>query len=604
MYRDWLPTFLTLLVVGGFPIPDRSLAIAQDGGRVFRAGAATNNITPPLGELIVGGWKPFPATHIHDELYARCLILDDGEMKVGIVLCDNVGIPREVFELAKNQVWEATGLPKSHLLMAATHTHSATTARGSSKMIEQSELNEYQKFLANRISDGVRRALTQLEPARIGWGSVDEPSEVFNRRWHVEDPELRSNPFGGTDQVRMNPPRGHPSLLRPAGPIDPQIAFLSVQSVDGRPIALLANYSLHYVGGVAAGEVSADYFGYFAEFIEEKLGAKDQVPPFVGILSNGTSGDINNIDFRQKNPGRAHYEKMQEVAEKVASQVQKAHQGLAFHDWVPLTAAETELRLRVRKPTPEMLEHFARVSAGTNDGTAGHIRERIYAKRIALLNDAPEEIKVPLQTVGIGDLGIAAIPFETFVGIGLELKDRSPFQQTFTIELANGSFGYLPTPQQHQLGGYETWLGTNFVEYEASTKIVKALLDLFEGLPKNRTKNMTKVFHHIGLPTPDRQPDEVYVEDTKVWVTDPADHPYRIEFLRYEEDSPVTGPIHGMPHVAYRVDDIAAALKGKEMLLEAFTPMPGLTVAFFEEDGAVIEYMQFEGDATEFDDLK
>ena len=181
MYRKVLPACLTFLVVVTFSISNWSLLIAQDAKRVFRAGAATSNITPPLGESIVGGWKPYPATQIHDELYARCLVLDDGKVKVGIVLCDNVGIPREVFEQAKNQVREATGLPSSHLLMAATHTHSATTARGSSKMIEQSGLREYQKFLANRISDGVRRALAQLEPARIGLGSVDEPSEVFNR---------------------------------------------------------------------------------------------------------------------------------------------------------------------------------------------------------------------------------------------------------------------------------------------------------------------------------------------------------------------------------------------------------------------------------------
>lgn len=121
--------------------------------------------------------------------------------------------------------------------------------------------------------------------------------------------------------------------------------------------------------------------------------------------------------------------------------------------------------------------------------------------------------------------------------------------------------------------------------------------------PANRDGRMFRAFHHIGIPTEDPQPDETYVAETKVWVTDPADHPYRVEFLRYEKDSPVTGPLREKPHVAYRVDDLAAALKGKELLLEPFTPMPGLSVAFFEEDGVVIEYMQFEGDATEFDDL-
>ena len=122
--------------------------------------------------------------------------------------------------------------------------------------------------------------------------------------------------------------------------------------------------------------------------------------------------------------------------------------------------------------------------------------------------------------------------------------------------------------------------------------------------PSIAAGTMFRAFHHIGLPTEDPQADEAYVEETKVWVTDPADHPCRVEFLRYEEDSPVTGPLREKPHVAYRVEELKTALEGKELLLEPFIPMPGLSVAFFEEDGVVIEYMQFEGGATEFDDLK
>ncbi len=486
-----LTRFLTLFAGFIVVMDSASGVLAEDAKPDFRAGTAASNITPPLGELIVGGWKPIPATHIHDELYARCLVLDDGTVKLAIVLCDNVGIPREVFDLAKEQIQLTTGLPKTHLLMASTHTHSATTARGPSKVIQEKELTEYQKFLAYRISDGVRRALNQLEPARIGWGNVNEPSEVFNRRWFVNAAALLTNPFGGVDRVRMNPPRGSTALDHPAGPTDPEISFVSVQSLDGRPIALLANYSLHYVGGVRSGDVSADYFGYFAKFIEKKLGATDQTPPFVGILSNGTSGDVNNINFIQKSTRRyQRYEKMQEVAEKVASRVHEAHQQLKFHDWVALGAAETQLPLTVRKPTAEMLNYFEQLTLAENDRSqTRHVREQIYAERIAKLKDAPDEIRIPLQAMRIGDLGIAAIPFETFAETGLELKDRSPFGQTFTIELANGSFGYLPTPAQHRLGGYETWLGTNYVEKEASMKIVTAIRGLFQTLRQNGTKN-------------------------------------------------------------------------------------------------------------------
>ncbi|NUQ86017.1 MAG: hypothetical protein HUU11_15000, partial [Anaerolineales bacterium] len=94
--------------------------------------------------------------------------------------------------------------------------------------------------------------------------------------------------------------------------------------------------------------------------------------------------------------------------------------------------------------------------------------------------DWPETLSIILQTFRIGELGLAASPFEVFTETGLELKAKSPFRPTFTIELANGGYGYLPTPEQHELGGYETWLGTNRVEREASRKIVRTLLGLFE----------------------------------------------------------------------------------------------------------------------------
>lgn len=460
------------------------LATAEDAKPVFQAGAATSNITPPLGELIVGGWRPIPATNIHDELHARCIVLDDGQTQLAIVLCDNVGIPVEVYDLAKEQVQDATGIPPENVLTAATHTHSATTARGPLKTFAETELTDYQKFVAHRISDGIRRALAQLKPARIGWGSVDEPSELFNRRWFVNDAGLLRNPFGGLDRVRMNPPRGSSKLVRPAGPTDPEIYFVSLQDTDGHPIALLANYSLHYVGGVRSGEVSADYFGYFAKFIAEKLGATEQSPPFVGILSNGTSGDVNNINFPEKSTKRyQRYEKMQEVAEKVASRVFEVNQNIEFHDWVPLAAKGTELTLKTRQPTPEMIEHFAEYDTDADgDPTRRRSREEIYAERIAKIQKAPKQLDIQLQTLRIGDLGIAAIPFEVFTETGLELKDLSPFGDTFTIELANGSYGYLPTPEQHRLGGYETWLGSNYVEKEATTKIVARLIDMFKSL--------------------------------------------------------------------------------------------------------------------------
>jgi hypothetical protein len=126
-----------------------------------------------------------------------------------------------------------------------------------------------------------------------------------------------------------------------------------------------------------------------------------------------------------------------------------------------------------------MLDYAQKVLTKPESETPVHRLEKTYAERTIQMDKWPENIDVIMQTFRIGDLGIAAIPFEVFTEIGLEIKAKSPFKPSFTIELANGSYGYLPTPEQHQLGGYETWMGTNKVEKEASQKIVTEILKLF-----------------------------------------------------------------------------------------------------------------------------
>lgn len=101
-----------------------------------------------------------------------------------------------------------------------------------------------------------------------------------------------------------------------------------------------------------------------------------------------------------------------------------------------------------------------------------------------------------------------------------------------------------------------------------------------------------RAFDHVGIPTEEKQPGEMYVAATKVWVTDPARHPHRIEYLRFEADSPVQGPVREMPHVAFRVDDLEAAMQGAQILLGPFQPTDTLRVVFVLRDGAVFEFMQ------------
>jgi len=447
----------------------------------FRAGVATSNITPWLGDGLVGNFgTPPPAKHVHDELHARCFVLDDGNTRIAIVINDNIYISREVLDEAKRQISEATGLPPEQMLMSGTHTHSSVSARWKNPLQPEKEFTEYQQFVAHRIADGVRCAINNLQPAKIAWGTVDLPGQVFCRRWLMKPGTELFNPFGEPDLAKMNP-GNRPDLLKPASPVDPQIGFFALETAEGRPMGLLANYSLHYVGGTGPNHISADYFAMFADRIQELLGADRLDPPFVAAMSNGTSGNINNNDYSVPREKRKPYEQMRLVADQCAQAVFQQYKGLVWHDWVPLGMRQRELELGVRKPTPAQLEHARKILAEpARPDKFPH--ERNYAERAIQQLESPETVRVVLQAVRIGDLGISAIPFEVFSDIGLELKARNPFKPSFTIELANGGYGYLPAPEQHKQGGYETWLGTNKVEIQASVKIVDALLEMFAEL--------------------------------------------------------------------------------------------------------------------------
>jgi len=104
-----------------------------------------------------------------------------------------------------------------------------------------------------------------------------------------------------------------------------------------------------------------------------------------------------------------------------------------------------------------------------------------------------------------------------------------------------------------------------------------------------------RIFDHVGVPTSIRQAAEMWVEETRVWVTNPAEHPHRIEYLRFEPDSPVTGSVRDLPHMAFRVDRLEPEIGEGEILLGPFRPTDELRVVFVLKDGAVFEFMEYCG---------
>lgn len=459
--------------------------ISPSEGGELRAGAFAMDVTPLKFPISMNGnMQDAPAKRAADPLHARCLVLDDAKTRVAFVVVDNCLIRRELMDDAKQRANKLTGIPTDRILISSTHAHSCPTVTGA---FQSEPIVEYVEFLTERIAAGIKQANDNLAPARVAWGVGRDETQVFNRRWLLKEPSNESNPFGLIDQARMNPGYNNPKVTKSIGPVDPEVSFLSVQSPDGQPRAFLANYSLHYVGGTG-GDLSADYFGAFAERIGQLLKAEASgKTPFVGLMSNGTSGDVNNVNFALTMPPKYEpFEKLKLVANSVATAALAAHEKAEYRSTTSIAMRETEIELKVRKPSADDI-----AAAKARLEKAGPFPYKtmpdIYARETLLLAEYPDTVKLKLQAIRIGELGIVAIPAEVFTEIGLEIKRRSPLKPTFTISLANGWNGYLPTPQQHELAGYETWRArSSYLEVGASPKIVETVLKLLNEVAAER----------------------------------------------------------------------------------------------------------------------
>ena len=450
--------------------------------KMLRAGAFAIDITPEqLPVLVNGGMTTRSADKIVDRLHARCLVLDDGTNQIAIVVVDSCMLPRSLLDEAKEIAAKATGIPTNRMLISATHTHSAPSAMGA---LGTDADEAYVKFLPDRIARGIALAQKNLEPARIGWASEREPKNIYCRHWLMKEGTAQTNPFSGksNDQVQMNPGNGNPNKIKPISPVDDEVSVVSVQAKDGRPIALLANYSTHYAGSPA---LSADYFGVFAEKIGKLIDAdavKDK-PAFVGILSNGTSGDANCLDFSLPEPRKFDYFS---VAEDTAQAALAAYRSIKYYDWVPIVMEEGLLPVDVRMPTADEVAK-AKEFLQTEEGKKLQTIPAVYARETVLLSEVPPTRELKIQAIRLGELGIGTMPNEVYNITGLNIKKDSPLRRTFCIELANGAEGYIPPPDQHKLGGYTTWRArTSLLEEEAEPTIRANVLELLGKVAEQR----------------------------------------------------------------------------------------------------------------------
>jgi len=442
----------------------------QAAGRL-RAGAHAVDISPEtLPAIVSGGFLSRTADKVHDPLHARCLVLDDGATRLAIAVVDTLFVSREMVDEIKAQASDTTGIPADHMLISATHSHSCPSVVA---CLGTGVDEDYAHYLPGRIVEAIEGAARNLAPAEVGWGTVMAPDHTHCRRWIFRPDKMRTDPFGDRNvRAHMHPGYQNPDCVGPSGPPDPELSMLAVRSADGRPIAVLANYSMHYYG---ATPISADYYGEFCRYFATLIAAEDTDPPFVAMISNGTSGDLHWIDYsRPEDPPC-----MVDYARSLADIAHQAYGDIDYDDSASIAMAETMLTLNRRVPDEERLAWARAMLADMGDRLPESLPE-VYAREAIYLHEEQAR-ELVLQAVRVGDLGITAIPCEVYGLTGLKLKALSPLLPTMNIELANGGESYIPPPALHPLGGYNTWPArTAGLEVQAEPKITDAVLGLLE----------------------------------------------------------------------------------------------------------------------------
>ena len=418
---------------------------------MLQAGASIVTITPPLGTAMAGLFHHRGAETVADDLTARTLVLDDGSTRLALIVCDLISLKADVVNAARSLIAERYGISSKGVMIACTHTHTGpVTSLGRGEDPDEA----YLQWLTTRIADGVGIACSRLVPARIADGAADVAGVCFNRRFRMRD---------GT--VVFNPGAGNPDIVEPVGPVDPEVTSVLVEDEAGRAIALWACLSTHYVGTDDERAISADYYGDFARGVERYLG--DQC---VGMLANGTSGNINTIDvhqtLRSKGTARARLAGAAVAAAAIHGvMMRERHDAVALEaETLPLTVArwpitEDDMALAeaiVAEPPDVEPEVAAGFSYVTGQPIPAY-QVRAYADGVLEIADMPLEREAELQIMRIGQFALVALPGEIFVEFGLAIKAASPFERTVIVGIANDQIGYVPTEEAFQQGGYETW---------------------------------------------------------------------------------------------------------------------------------------------------
>ena len=463
---------------------------ADDAGAAgaLRVGACQVDISPTEFPVYVNGYfNPRYHTEVLDPLFAKAIAIECGSEKFVFALLDSCLFSSDIPAEIKARVEERTGFPADRICISATHTHFAPSLSGGHEVAigtpteEELKARGVKPYAPRAIAGTVEAivgALERLQPAKFAWFTAREPRHVFCRRFLMKPGTAWDEPADLVEVTRnlaqMNPQRQSENIVSPLGVPDQTIYCLAFARPDGTPIALLANYSSHYADGPGIqNRVTADFFGVFARRITEMLGADEN---FVAMLTNGTSGDCNCVDFLNDQPPYDY----NLVGEHLAEKVFAAYKGARYSESASLRVRTDTLTLALRRPTAEQVAKARALLAEGGDSLKNTTRR--YAELTIAGESLPEQRTIPLQTVALNDIGLCAIPGEIYSFTGARLRASTPFDANVVISLANGYSGYIPPAEQFELGGYTTWRGTSALEHEAEPKIRTKLLSMLRDI--------------------------------------------------------------------------------------------------------------------------
>lgn len=398
-----------------------SVALAQ-----LRAGVGKTDITPALGTPLEGYYYERLATNVHDPLFAKALVLEDGNNTLVIVITDLVDVAPSGFKQARARIAKEFDIPTGNIIISATHTHTGPVITP-----------EYEALVATKVYDAVKIARQSLQPAVLKSGAGSEALVSFHRRFMMKD-----------STVQFNPGALNPDIVRPMGPIDPEVGILYVETPSGTPLAVLVNFAIHLdtVGGT---EISADFPAFISEVLKKNLGDDTMV-----MFGLGTCGNLNHFNVKipetLKGFGRA-----ERIGYALAASVVRELPALEPSEVTALQSASETLVLKIPAYTEQQVAE-AKINAqkeSDHESSTPEIREAMKILRIDTMNGKPLEAEV--LAFGLGDVGIVALPGEIFVELGLEIKEKSPFKHTLILTLSNNSVGYVPNEAAFPYGAYE-----------------------------------------------------------------------------------------------------------------------------------------------------